>query len=146
MARVEVMLMVPFVAGKQRPRFAGGRAYTPGETREREREIWAAYVRASEEAHGRLVRAPRGVPVSVSVAVAGPLPKGRPRGVESEPFTVRPDADNVLKLVLDALNPRPGEREGAWDDDAQVTCAVVMKLDRKRGLGEETAATVSWEE
>ena len=144
--RVEVVVRVPFVAGKQRPHFAGGRAYTPEATRVREREIWAAYVRASEEAHGRLVRAPRGTPVDVLVGVAGPLPKGRPRGVGSEPFTVRPDADNVLKLVLDALNPKAGEREGAWDDDAQVVDARVVKADRVRGGEEATVVTVGWEE
>ena len=138
--------MVPFVAGKQRPRFAGGRAYTPGETREREREIWAAYVRASEEAHGRLVRAPHGAPVSVAVSAFGRLPKGTPRSVEVGPFTVRPDADNVLKLVLDALNPKPGEREGAWEDDAQVVDARVVKAARVRGRDEVTVVTVGWEE
>lgn len=54
------------------------------------------------------------------------LPKSRPKKVESEPDTIKPDCDNVGKIVLDALNGV------AYDDDGQVTCLLVVKHDRTR--------------
>lgn len=38
------------------------------------------------------------------------------------PHTLRPDADNLAKLVLDCLM-----RAGLFDDDAAVSCLVVRK-------------------
>ena len=54
------------------------------------------------------------------------LPKSTPKRVLSEPDTHKPDADNIAKIVLDALNGV------AWLDDAQVTSLTVVKLDRTR--------------
>ena len=42
------------------------------------------------------------------------------------PVTVKPDADNIIKVVLDALNGL------AWEDDRQVTavsCSKVYRMD-----------------
>ena len=54
------------------------------------------------------------------------------------PFTRKPDADNVAKSVLDALNGV------AWLDDAQVTHLSVRKLERRRATRARTAVRVVW--
>lgn len=65
-------------------------------------------------------------PVRVTVDVMRALPASRPKRVESEPDDVKPDLDNVVKAVLDALNGV------AYDDDAQVVSICAMKCDRTR--------------
>lgn len=45
------------------------------------------------------------------------------RGTGSLPFTGKPDADNVAKLVLDALT-----KAGVWVDDTRVARLVVERL------------------
>ena|GEM_PF-246124 len=150
--KFETAFIVPFVKGKQRPRF-NGHAYTPRETREAEDAIWEAYAKACVEGHdadgyhvegvGDVVRAPKDTPIRVSVAVWGALPKSTPKRVAWLPFTTKPDGDNVEKLVLDALNPDRGRRDGAWADDAQVTYLTVHKVARTRGEP-FTQVVVSW--
>ncbi len=132
-----VELSVPFVRGKGRPRFTRqGRAYTPAETANAERAVLAAFLRAT----GRTVADPplfAAGPVAVEVAVLMPLPKSAPKRERSRPYTARPDADNVAKLVLDALNGH------AWRDDAQVVDLHIVKMPRTRGLEPETMVYVA---
>lgn len=110
------------VRGKGRPRFArGGHAYTPKETRDYERAIREAF----ENAPGRPPE-PFSGPIDVTIVTCRQLPKSTPKSVIREPDTHKPDADNVAKIVLDALNGV------AWLDDAQVTSLTVVKLDRTR--------------
>lgn len=129
-------IIVPFVRGKGRPRFvrAKGRAYTPDKTAEAMAAIRAAWTDATDE------RALRGTPVSVTIMTTRPLPKSRPKKVKREADTVKPDADNIAKCVLDALNGV------AWDDDTQVTRLSVLKLDRFVGAQEQTSICVTWED
>lgn len=124
---------VDFMRGKQRARTAGGHLYTPEQTRADMQAIAWAY----RQTGGGM--APKGVPVSVHVTTCRPMPKSR-KGNE-EPDVFKPDVDNVLKLVLDALNGV------AWHDDAQVTTAVVDKADRSKAETEPWMhITVCWEE
>lgn len=102
---------VPFCAGKQRPRFSKGHAYKTTKEGLHEEAIALAF----EEAGG--MSAPKGVPVSVRIEACMANKKR-----EGDPFTSKPDADNIAKLVLDALNGR------AWHDDAQVVNLTVGKL------------------
>lgn len=62
----------------------------------------------------------------VEIDVYPRLPDSKPKRMESEPFCIKPDADNIAKCVLDALNGI------AFDDDAAVTTLIVRKHDRKR--------------
>ena len=78
------------------------------------------------------------VPVTVEIVTERQVPKSK--SVSSEPDTFKPDADNVAKLVLDALNGI------AWADDSQVTHLEVRQQDRQRDAKERTVVTVSWEE
>lgn len=145
---------VGFVRGKERPRIAGGHAYTPSSTAASERVAWVAYEDACREKYGGTVTAPEGVPVMVRVQAYGTMPKGRPqRDGNSEPYVYTPDADNIGKLILDALNPRIKRdrdkcarivRLGAWADDRQVTRLDSRKVARLRGKKPETHVTVVW--
>lgn len=111
------------VRGKGRPRFTrGGRPYTPKTTRDYEVDIREAF----ENASGR-PQEPFSGPIAVCIMTYRQLPKSTPKSVIREPDTHKPDADNVAKVVLDALNGL------AWLDDSQVTRLTVVKLDRMRG-------------
>lgn len=124
---------VPFVRGKGRVRFirATGRTYTPDATAEAMQMI--------RQEWGDRPCAPAGVPVSVRIVTMRPMPKSRPKRVTAEPDVYKPDADNLAKLVLDALNGV------AWVDDTQVTMLNVFKCDRTRSICERTCIEVEWE-
>lgn len=157
-----VTFSVPFVRAKERPRFSG-HAYTPKRTAEAERDIRDAYKGACVRRYGHVVTAPEGVPVTVAVSVRKAAPMRRPHylpkavwDVGRWAFTRSIDVDNVLKLVLDALNPvthwdRAARRTVvdeyvAWHDDSQVTEVHGYKLDYLRGAQERTFVLVMWEE
>ena len=136
MERRSTIFEVPFVRGKGRVRFVRqtGRTYTPDSTAEAMERVRQAYVAAGGE------KAPAGTPVGVLIMASRPMPKSRPKRVESEPDTYKPDADNIAKLVLDALNGV------AWHDDTQVIDLQVMKASRTRGCEERTRVAVVWKE
>jgi Holliday junction resolvase RusA-like endonuclease len=131
---IEAYFTVPFVRGKGRARFVrgSGMTYTPTETTNAMAEIQAAFLAT------KAPKAPRGTPVSVTIQVERHLPGSRPKRVEREPDLVKPDADNVAKLVLDALNGV------AWEDDTQVTALSVVKRDRTRRDGDATNVMIWW--
>lgn len=137
MAEHSVTFSVPFVRGKGRVRFvrATGRTYTPDATARAMYEIRDAWFRASS---GQFAESC--TPVRVSIVTTRPLPKSRPRRVESEPDVYKPDVDNIEKAILDALNGV------AWDDDTQVTELSIVKRDRRRGSEEKMVVTVRWED
>lgn len=105
---------------KQRPKFAvrGGfaRAYTPAKTRDYENLVKSI-------AQKSILRPLEG-PLCVDLVFYMPIPKSTPKGkcLENTPHTKRPDADNLGKLVLDALNGV------AWLDDSQVFEIHIKKL------------------
>ena len=133
---------VGFVAGKLRPRFDGRhrRVYTPTATTEAEGIIHkACSAVVYDEAVGMKRECPvygEGVPVAVRIDAYGALPESGPKRVRSEPFTVKPDADNVAKLVLDALNGL------MWKDDGQVVELTVVKWPRSRLHGDRMVVNV----
>ncbi len=112
-----VVLFVPGEPrGKGRPRFnrATGRAYTDAETRAYEQKIVAYY----REAVGAF-RFPDSDFLSVRVSACLPIPKGASKATAGAMISGKilparkPDVDNVLKVVLDALNGV------AYKDDAR---------------------------
>ena len=117
------------VVGKARPRVTRNGRFTPSSTREAESRV-AAAARAALPDGAKAPLFGRRQPVAVGVTVWRPLPESRPRRVEGEPDTYKPDLDNVAKLVLDALNGV------AFEDDAQVTTLYASKMDRTRGMDE----------
>lgn len=70
-------------------------------------------------------------PVVVTVAYRRPMPASRPKKTLWEWDDKKPDVDNVVKAVLDALNGV------AYEDDKSAVIAEVMKLPRVRGVAEE---------
>lgn len=119
------------VMGAPRPRFVKGtgRTYMPDKYAKHKERVARAY----RDAGGEVL----GGPVSVDIGVTRHLPGSRPKRVEREPDTVKPDADNVAKAVLDALNGV------AYADDAQVVSLRVTKHPRRRGAPDRMRVSVA---
>lgn len=123
-----VRFELPRVRGQGRPRFAKGHAFKQAADRLWEEEISNVFLRAGGK--------PSRGPVRVFVDVYRMLPKSAPKGVESRADTNKPDVDNVLKSVLDALNGH------AYKDDAQVVEAWCTKHERTRRDGDLMVVSV----
>jgi Holliday junction resolvase RusA-like endonuclease len=114
--------LVGYTVPKPRPRvLRNGHAYTPASAREAEHRLREAY----RERYSLL--APMEGPLRLDVEVVRARPKGHfgARGLRpSAPIypAARPDLDNYLKTVLDALNGV------AWRDDGQVVEVAARKL------------------
>lgn len=131
-----VTFRVPFVKGKARPRFSRGHAYTPKATSDAQETIAAAYIGACD---GDALKASEGVPVAVAVLTTRNVRTGfRRREGDAHADLQKPDADNIAKLVLDALNGL------AYADDSQVVALLVIKLPRRRGNEPTTYVGVFW--
>jgi Holliday junction resolvase RusA-like endonuclease len=112
--KILLELFVPMARpiAKARPRLGrNGAVFTPRETADAEKAIAMLAKRELP------APAPAHVPLSVDVTVL----LDRPKTSKNAMPTVRPDADNFLKLALDALNGV------AWADDCQVVDATVRK-------------------
>lgn len=111
--------------GKARARTVnyGGRvhSYTPKNTRIYESSIRQSYVLAGGK------KADREVPVAVSITAVFRVPQSYTKKAKAECYSgkrkpmVKPDADNICKAVLDALNGV------AYEDDTQVTWLDIIK-------------------
>ena len=109
--------------GKGRPRFTrSGHTYTDDATREYEARIRWAY--KSTPGAGFY---PKGVPVYVHICICVPVPVSWPAKRRQDALNgvdipqSKPDIDNVIKAVLDALNTV------AWDDDTQVAAVAATR-------------------
>lgn len=108
--------------GKERPRVTRyGAAYTPKKTADYERAVAWQY---RAENSGRTFKGP----VRVRITALFPAPKSAKRVLKDKiaagevvPYPHRPDADNIAKIILDALNGV------AWHDDGAVTELEVHK-------------------
>lgn len=116
---------VPFAHGLQRARTGQGHFYDTTRNKMDKLEIQAAFKSARVRKKCQFFAA-KGTPVRLKIEVYTPLAKSTPKGTTSLPHVKKPDLDNVVKLILDALNGV------AWDDDQQVTCIFAKKLDRTR--------------
>ncbi len=121
--------------GKQRARStASGRPYTPTQTREAEKEIAVIAKRAMHNA------TPATGWVRLYITARRPMPKawtkGRKEWSAATYCTVKPDWDNIGKLVSDALNGI------CYRDDAQVASATVEKRWGEAGRAD---VTVEWD-
>jgi len=113
--------------GKERPKFARRgnytMTYTPKKTLQHEKEVVAAYM---EIAKGRKFE--KGTPLDIRIIAYYPIPKSTSKKKQREMLehrlrpTVKPDLDNVAKLVYDALNGV------AWYDDNAIVDTQVRKF------------------
>lgn len=109
--------------GKQRPRFSrlSRTVYTPTKTAKYERQIAVAYI----EAGGKCI--PEDCYVSVTVHAFFPIPTSYTKKKKQECADgvrrpdKKPDMDNIIKCVLDALNGK------AYVDDKQVVETIGRK-------------------
>lgn len=108
--------------GKERPRVvSGGHVYTPKKTKMYERLIQDYYHREAGN-----YRFPPGTAVWLTVSAIYPIPKSWTRAkkasaAEGKLVPGKPDGDNILKIVADALN---GE---GYDDDRNIERMTVIK-------------------
>lgn len=128
-----VLHVVGEVVGKPRPRFTsyGGRVrtFTP-----KKGETFESIVRVAYQAQGGTMHDGA---VEVEIAYRRPMPKSRPKKVDREWDSFKPDIDNVAKAVLDALNGV------AFADDKDVVSLKAVKLPRVRCPQEELYVRVS---
>lgn len=117
--------------GKQRPKFNSKqrRTYTPKKTKNWEEHIQNIFKQFDFH------KIPSGIPVFVSVYAYFIPPKSWSKHTrtaymrDNTLHTSKPDCDNVLKCVLDALNGL------AYEDDKQVYGAFIVKrYDQREGL------------
>jgi Holliday junction resolvase RusA-like endonuclease len=109
--------------GKGRPRFTrhSSQPYTPASTVAYERLVKSAARLAMAN------RQPMDGPVSLSVRAVFPIPKSWTKAKRQAAFngeirpTVKPDADNSLKALMDGCN------KTVWIDDVQVVEASISK-------------------
>ena len=114
------------VVGKGRPRFTskGGfaRAYTPKKTTDYEKHVAMSYLIEGDRLQFK------DLPVEIVINAYFEIPKSvskkkKLQMIEGEITpTVKPDADNILKTIMDGLN------NIAWNDDKQVVTATVNKF------------------
>lgn len=111
--------------GKARPRFTKiGKTYTPAKTKNYEARIKTAARKAINDVD---FQAATNKPVSVVIEAVFPIPKSHSKTkralcVSGKVLpTVKPDVDNITKIVCDALNGI------AYQDDKQVIHCVTMK-------------------
>lgn len=112
--------------GKARPRFANGHTYTPRTTRDYEKLIGECY----KEQDNRVFNGA----ISVSIEAVFKIPTSWSKKKTWETIDqgkrpeIRPDIDNIVKVVLDGLNGI------AYEDDSQV---VEVNAKKVYGLGYE---------
>lgn len=106
--------------GKARPRVAQGHAYTPQQTKNYEVRAALCWQAAARQGGGVFTG-----PVAVTIKAYYKMPQSTPKykraALALHPPEKKPDADNVAKIVLDALNGL------AYADDKQVTRLLVSK-------------------
>lgn len=106
--------------GKKRPRFdrRSGRAYDPTENGKAEGSIGSIALPHFPAP----IEGPVSVEIEARFCPAASWSKKRRAETMGQPHTQKPDADNLGKTVLDALN------RIAWADDGQVSAITIRKL------------------
>ena len=132
-----IFLHLEKIVGKQRPRMTkGGHVYTPKETEDAEKLIRGEWLKQHGTKH-----ASHDGPVYLDVTTRRELAKSNPKRNAGKSDTGKPDFDNVLKLVCDALNGI------TYQDDKQIVCSNVLKLPRlPHGEGNRMMVTVQYYE
>ncbi|MDR1627701.1 MAG: RusA family crossover junction endodeoxyribonuclease [Oscillospiraceae bacterium] len=107
--------------GKERPRFTRfGKAYTPPKTKFYEETVRANYKRLIRHKFSE------NAPLISEITAFYKIPKSASKKLQKKMLngeikpTVKPDGDNVIKIILDALNGV------AFYDDAQV-CKILFE-------------------
>lgn len=128
--------------GKGRPKFTkAGTAYTPPKTRVYENKVAFLYKMAAK---GQKFQ--RHIPVAVEIRAYYGIPQSDSKRQRERKLSgailpcKKPDIDNVVKAVLDAINGI------AYEDDAQVVCITASKAYSERPRVEMRVSDVMREE
>ena len=106
--------------GKARPRVVDGHAYTPSRTKAYEEAVRLAYKQAVKDRPELERRWDKDAQLSIQIAAFYQVPKKVSRQMKAAMLRFedrprkKPDLDNVLKIVSDALNGL------AYHDDSQI--------------------------
>ena len=103
-----------------------GRILTPRAERAYQKRVAALLWADRAHRMGWLVPVPPDVPVEVSVCCYLRRPKTGPNAT-AQSCTVKPDLDNVVKSILDAVQVSVGMTPALLADDAQVVSLSVSK-------------------
>ena len=113
--------------GKQRPKFARQgqfvRTYTPKETLQHEKVVAALYEKVAK---GKQFKDK--MPLDIQITAYYPIPKSTSKKKRKEMLehqirpVVKPDLDNIAKLIYDALNGV------AWHDDNAIVDTRICKF------------------
>lgn len=108
----ECVMAFPEVPTKLRPKFdtRSFRTYTPSKTQRFERSIKAQWLSAVGDRWQDFE-----TEVRVYIEVQRPLAKSNPKYWAGRPDLMKPDADNLAKVICDSLNGL------AYRDDCQIT-------------------------
>lgn len=118
---MKVEFTVPGIpVGKGRPRFMrNGHTYTPQKTRDYEDKVVQCWKCQSGKGFAD------GIPLTATVTALFTVPKSTPKkkaaAMDGTPRIKRPDADNIAKDILDALNGH------AYNDDSAIAALTVWK-------------------
>lgn len=118
---MKVTFTVPGIpVGKGRPRFMrNGHTYTPQKTRDYEDKVVQCWKCQSWKGFAD------GIPLTATVTAFFTVPKSTSKkkaaAMDGTPHIKRPDADNVAKAILDALNGH------AYNDDSAIALLTVRK-------------------
>ena len=128
--------------GKQRPRVTRNGSFTPKETRKYEAAVQKAFYAARWEAErekGIIFDLTKITRVSVHFLAYFPVPeswtKAKKKSAYGQPYTSKPDLDNIAKIILDALNGV------AFPDDASAKKCYCYE-----GESPRVTVTLLWEE
>lgn len=116
--RAKEMISIKFTVygkpqGKARPRFTRqGRVYTPTNTVDYETQIRQAYVAAGVQLISDTA--------PILICITAEFKKAKSNKMQAP--TLKPDTDNIAKIVCDALNGI------AYHDDKQITSLTVDKV------------------
>ena len=114
--------------GKQSVRGGGGRAYTATKTRN--------YMKKAREEYLRQVGIafPDNEPLEIGIVAYFQIPTSKPKKWKAlmrsgdTPPVVKPDWDNIAKVVCDSIQPtKKGENIVAFKDDSRIVSGVVVK-------------------
>lgn len=118
---MKIKFTVPGIpVGKGRPRFMkNGHIYTPQKTRDYEGKV----VQCRKCQSGKEFA--DGIPLTATVTAFFTVPRSTSKKkaamLDGTPHIKRPDADNVAKAILDALNGH------AYNDDSAIAALTVWK-------------------
>lgn len=131
---------IPFVKSKLRTRAGMYGVYSPDANKEHMEEIgWLFLEKAKKAGMRGYFPIDAHVGVHLYITAFACLPDSKPKHIQSEPYTTKPDVDNIAKLVMDGLNGV------AYHDDKQVIQLHVSKAPRERGFNNHMVVSLLWD-